>query len=800
MKKTFITLFVIISVVLNGYSINLSVKYTIQGIIKSSASKKTIEYATIALYDSETSELIGGTITNTNGFFKIETSKQATYLLKASFIGFEEKEVENIHFSENQTIVDLGEIFLAPAAQKLDEVTVEETRMTFDYQIDKKVINVNQAFSNASGNAVDILENAPSVKVDIEGNVSLRGSSSFTVLINGTPTVLEATEALEQIPASMIKQIEIITNPSAKYDPEGTSGIINIITKNNILSGINGMVDVKIGNYDNYGGDFLLNYNGKKFSAFIKGDISRRSRPTYQNEESRNTINDTTYYFNSNGENDFVFESLSPSIGFEWKPDTSNTFLLEGKIGKRGLERPNRLNYEEWTSVDDNHRFYSSDDLWKIEMQYYKISFNYKHDFKKKNSNIQTQLMYYSRFGDEFSINSLKNTDNEIAEAKKSTEKGPGGGFAYRLDYVLPFSETNKFEAGLDGKVRSGFDDYRVYNYNLQTFAYEIDSLFSHEVNTTKSTHGAYAIYSGMLNNFGYQLGLRSELTDRFIELKETEENTTIFRFDYFPTIHLSYKLSENNQVMASYTRRINRPRGFYFEPFITWVDAYNVRKGNPELLPEYIDSWELSYQFKFKKNTLTTDVFYRITNHKIESIRLPYHENILMRTFENVGKDYSLGGEFILNLVPVRWYVLDLSGNFFDYRVVGELYENEFSQESFNWGGNITNTFKIKKNTKIQLSGRYESPTVQAQGTREAYFFVNAAVRHSFEKQNLNLTLQARDIFATGKHETIYEAADFYLYNYSEYKAPMISLSVNWRFNNYSSKKKTGDDMQIEE
>jgi outer membrane receptor protein involved in Fe transport len=337
---------------------------------------------------------------------------------------------------------------------------------------------------------------------------------------------------------------------------------------------------------------------------------------------------------------------------------------------------------------------------------------------------------------------------------------------------------------------------------------------YRNDVDHYSEIHAVYSTYSGEIGSFGYQGGLRGEYTYRDISIAETGQASLIDRFDIFPTIHVSYNTPKENQFMASYSRRIQRPQGWYLEPFITWSDAYNVRRGNPDLLPEYIDSYELSSILKFGQNTFSVDAYYRITNNKIERIRSKYEErdNVFLSTYENVGKDYSLGVELMLGVEIAKWWHLDLMGNIYDYKVEGEYqYQSggetrvaDFSESSFNWNSRLNNTIRIGKSTRLQLNGMYNSPTVSAQGEREGFFMTNIALRQSFLKNKIAATLQVRDIFGTMSHSSTYEGDGFYSWYDFQPNTPLVSLTLSFKINNYKPDRRgrgqDNDDMGGEE
>jgi len=291
------------------------------------------------------------------------------------------------------------------------------------------------------------------------------------------------------------------------------------------------------------------------------------------------------------------------------------------------------------------------------------------------------------------------------------------------------------------------------------------------------------------------QGGIRSEYTFRTISLVEQNKDFTIDRWDFFPTIHTSYKFSEGTQMMASYTRRIQRPHGGELEPFYTWIDANNVRTGNPDLLPQLIDSYESGIQTFISEVSLSAEIYHRVTNNKVEHIRSVYNgENVNLDSVANIGKDFSTGAELMLIFDPVEFWNVNLMANLYDYRIEGVLYEEPFSRKSFNWNSRFNNMFKIGPNTQAQVNMNYNSPTVSSQGRWEASYSADVSVKQDFFEKMLSLTLQIRDIFRTGKHEFSSSGPDFYTYNYFEREAPVVILNVRFNFNNYKPNREKGE------
>ena len=768
---------------------------TITGRVVESEFDVPLQYANVILYNARTKEQVTGAMAVKEGLFELKDLRPGRYYIDVKFIGYHLKTVEGIVLRPPDMSIDLGNIPLEQAMLPVDEIVVEAERPAIEFKIDRKVINVDKHYTATSGTAVDVLENVSSVTVDVEGNVSLRGSENFTVLIDGRPTVLEPNEALQQMSSSQIDNIEIITNPSAKYDPDGLSGIINIITKKGEFNGTSGIVNITGGMDEKYGGDFLLQFRRKGYNLVLGADYNRSTYPGSIESESM-TYNDTdTTIVLSSGDPSRTRERYSVRGGIELFLGPSDILGFKMRAGGRSYESDSELDFDEWTSDSDTHLYYTSGETWERSGTFYSGNVDYRHSFEKKGHEIDAQVDVSRREGDEDSSNELIDMEGVVTSGQRAREEGPGTRVRTKVDYTLPLGEEERFEAGYQSRISRSEDITGFYEYDPVGGDYEYRPEFSHSINYTRDIHSLYALYLGDLGAFGYQGGLRGEYTYRFIEFVGEDESFEIDRWDLFPTAHVSFEDSSGNQVMASYTRRIERPRGWYLEPFITWSDAYNVRRGNPDLEPEYIDSYELGYQRYLGRNLFSIESYYRITHNKVERVRSVYEENVLLHTIENVGKDYMLGAEFTLSINQLDWWNLNLMGNLYDYRIEGALYGQSFSRSSFNWTARVNNTFKLGKSTRIQFNGMYNSETVSSQGTRGDFYMANAAVKQDFMKRKLSVTLMVRDVFSTGEHESIAEGPGFYNSRLHTHEAPIVMLTLTYNFNNFKQERERDEN-----
>ncbi|RLD32957.1 MAG: hypothetical protein DRJ02_09445 [Bacteroidetes bacterium] len=791
MKNFFLTLLLILVTVFT-FAGNPDKKGVIKGVIRDSITNQPVEFATIAVYKAADQSLVDGAITGETGDFKIRKLDPGTYYLEITFIGYKTKRIENITISKDAQIQDLNEVHLSMTAENLAEVEITAGTPSIEYQIDKKVIHVDKQITATAGTAVDILETVPSINVDAEGNVTLRGSSGFQVFIDGKPSILDPNDVLQQIPASAIADIEIITNPSAKYDPDGTAGIINIKMKKIRLEGFNGIINASVGTYGRYGGDFLFNYRKNAFNIYFGADYNKRVNPGYSEYNRDTYVNDSTFKTVATGDFESIRISWGVRGGVEINPSKNDYINIGGRLGYHERTGTTNRNYDEWIEPGDIHNPYLSYESSFRSADFYSVSLDYSHSFKKDGHSLTAQVIYDHRISDELNKNELLETDSTIRNAQQSTEKGPAGRLRVKLDYTLPIGENDKFETGFQSRNIIADDDNKLYNYDPDTDDFILIPEYSNMTDYKRDIYALYAIYSGKVKNFGYQAGLRGEYTYRRIKSENNTSDSTfiIDRMDFFPSVHLSYDFLKENSLMASYTRRIERPRGWYLEPFITVKDAFNLSKGNPDLEPEYIDSYEMAYQKRFKKNFFSLEAYYRITHNKIERVSQVYQDNIMLHTYENVGKDYSLGGEMMLSVDLWKWWHMDISGNLYYYRVTGTLYDQSFDNNSTNWRGRLNNTFYIAEFTKFQLSGSYSSPTVTAQGKRYGYYMINAALKQDFFQRKLSLTLSGRNLFGTANYESLNEGPDFSNHFYAERKSPMVTLTVSFKLNNYKVKR----------
>ncbi len=771
---------------------------SIHGRILNKNTGKGIEYVTIAVYSTLNNELITGTITNVEGEFTVTGLSPGVYYMDLSFIGYDAYRVDEIQITSNRTKVDLGVIYLNKLNKAIQEIEVSVEKPNVEFKLDKKVVNVSNQFIFASGSAVDVLRNVPSVTVDVEGGVLLRGSADFKVLINGIPSVLESSDALEQIPASSIENIEIITNPSAQYNPEGTAGIINIITKKGKFEGGNGIFNLNAGT-NAVGGDVLVNFKSNKLRYFVAADYNYRDYSGKRNGFRYSTVSDIDYNIEYQGNIATRFDRMNIRGGLDYTFDSLNIINLDMNYGNRNRFHISDLNYSKNNNYEPDEFHYRDYEKGYRGGDRYSANMVFLHSFIPHHHDLKATLVFRYGDGNEYSRSLLFDANNIKTEGKENVEKGPSRTWQSNIDYSLNKGK-GVFEAGYQGLFTRSEDETAFLTDDNGDGFYMNNTLYNNLTTYIQDIYSVYAIYGNECNKINFQIGLRGEFVNRQIDFENSvsaiPNGETKFkqeRFDIFPSVHASYHLPLEQEIVVSYSRRIDRLRSYYLEPFYTWMDAYNIRMGNPDLMPEYIDSYELKYLKKFSEALISLESYYRVTHDKVEWVRRVYDKNTIQRSPENVGNDYYMGMDATFSYNMVKWWRVDLTGSLYNYKVTGSTDSLDFNAENITWNYLFNNTYKINKSTQVQAYWRYYSKRVTSQGYYEPVYTLDLALRKEFFDRKLTGVVQVRDVFSTNNRETKNFGLDFIDYYYQKYDTPIVTFTFTYKFNNYKPSKRSG-------
>lgn len=775
----------------------------ITGKIIDSDTNSPMSYANIAIFNKQDSTLVNGGISNASGSFVITNIPFGSYYVEASFIGFEKTVKDNIKIGPEASAVNMGNIILSTSKHQIANIEVVAERNRIEYKIDKKVINVTNDINASGGTAVTVLENTPSVEVDIDGNVSLRGSSSFTVLVDGRPGVLSGSDALKQIPSSAIQNIEIITNPSVKYDPDGMAGIINVVMKKNIISGVNGVLNLNLGTGEKYGADFLLNYTTKKYNLFFGGNWNDNTDKGNQHSSRETYASDKTTYLITDGSRNQSRNGKQIKAGIDYFATDKTSITVSSELGRYGFNSFGDVNIHNYQPLGTMNIFSVQNSNSGRSGDFVSASASFLSRFNPDGTHkLEGSFDYQNRNGfsdetqDEYSSDASYSDMNDYLSRVISREEDNENNFRAKLDYTLPLG-TARFEAGLQSRIESESEtlDFKDFNTALQQFENNPD--FTSSMDFKENIHSIYSTYSGNLKAIEFVIGLRGEYNKRTtIHYKENDPTRyELDRFDLFPSTHLAYTLKDESQLMASYSRRINRPGGRELDPFPSYINQYTIRVGNPDLKPEYTDSYEMNYIKKFGNSFVSLESFYRTTNNLITNVQKQVDQILYLNT-QNLNRDYSMGAEIMGNINITKWLLVNTSFSLYNYKLKGEVLGVSVDKQSTNYSGRLNTTVKFSADSRMQITGFYRGPSVSAQGDQKGMAFVNLSYRHDFMNKKLTATLSVRDVLGTMRMKGTSSGDNFKsTFNFSR-EPRVLMLTLSYKINNY---KKSNDNSQDE-
>jgi outer membrane cobalamin receptor len=767
---------------------------TIRGKVLEAQSSTPMGYANVAIFAAADSSVAGGIMTSESGSFEIKDLKPGKYNLTVNFIGYAKKTIP-VQLIATKTVTDVGEIKLLSSDQKIDEVEVVAEKQRVEFKIDRRVVNVSQNIVSTGGTAVEVLENTPSVQTDFEGNVTLRGSSNFTVLIDGKPSVIKGSDALRQLPAAGIDKIEIITNPSAKYDPDGDSGIINVVMKRNQKDSFSGLINLTGGIRDKYRGDASFTYRTKKWDFTAGADFSDMINMGSRNMTQKITSGDTITTRKSVSDGTMRNSGHNFKGGIEYTMNSNTSFGIVATIGTMNHGNANLGSQTTSYNLGLPSSYLYQDNSSNRASDYWSGDLNFLHRFAKKGHELQGLFHFAGEKGND--------TDNQINYA--TDDKGipiDNQPYKYRagehpvetenrikLDYVYPINDNDKLEAGYQGRLESSKENFVFEEYDYQSNLWVNNQKYSSLVDFSEDIHALYGTFSHANKGFSYQAGLRTEYSDRTLFSQGANKTYSLNRFDFFPTLHLSQKFTKDYEMQASYSRRLNRPMGFMLEPFPSIMDPYNIRIGNPELTPEYAGSYEVTVLKHIKTSFISLEGYYRHTQDLMTRIQTLGSDRIMYHTMANMNNDYSLGSELMINYEIKPGVRLVASGTLYNYWMKGAINGVSVDQRSTNFDGKLNFDMKLAKNTRFQLMGVYRGPTVSAQGSREGMFFSNASLKQDLFKNRMSATLQVQDIFGTMKFSGSSYGANFEnIYKFKR-ESQIVQLTLSYKLNNFKAK-----------
>ncbi|WP_073080268.1 outer membrane beta-barrel family protein [Chitinophaga jiangningensis] len=766
---------------------------TLYGKLIDAQSGKPVEYASVAVLKPD-SAVLTGMLSKPNGDFNFETLPLGKYILRINFIGYETV-YKSATLSAKTSTVDVGNIKLASNSKTLNVVNVVGEKPAFSMAIDKRVFNVDKNLSSIGGTATDVLKQVPSVNVDIDGNVTVRNGSP-TIFIDGRPSTL----TLDQIPADAIEKIEVVTNPSAKYDAEGMSGILNIVLKKNKKAGINGQLSAGGSTLGSSNGGLDFNMRQEKFNFFVNYSFRNRVSPFNSRLYRKNLGQDTTTFTEQLQDGDFYRRFQNGRIGFDWFIDNRNTLSISENIVTGNFNNYNDQVVNDLDEKQQRVRYGTGINNTKNGFKSYNTQLGYKHNFAKEGHELTADVTFSTNNGDNSSDYSLQYFDlkgENIYDPTPQKRYGSGGGkttyITGQVDYVNPLSEKSKIEAGIRSNTRKFSNYTTVMGLDYPNTDYKVDSSLSSDYKYSEQINAAYATYTGGFDNFGYQVGLRAEQS--FYKGESFFGEYKSYNVDYpislFPSLFLSQKLKGDHELQLNYSRRIRRP---WFRDLLPTIDynGQSASTGNPGLSPEFTNSFELSYLKDFnRKVNLLVSVYYRNTENAITDF---YKDTVLSLNGQdqrvllsypiNASSRNSYGAEFTLRTQVTKTWDITANANLAQTKINASQDNATLSNQGFTWFGKVNSNTKLPWNLTFQVNGEYESKQILPQGERMPNWSIDAAVKKDLLKNKaLSISLGINDIFNSNRNLSYTTTSFSEQENYRKRLARELRLNATWRF-----------------
>lgn len=753
-SKLFIAFVILFPVILFSQEGN-----SFEGKVQDSLTKKNIEYVSVRLFSSKDSSLVKGDFTDSLGHFILSQLSNGNYYLLVDFFGYDVKKIKNININNSKK--DIGVIYLSiNKSTSIDEVRIVGKQDAFQIGIDKKVFNVGEDVSTRGGSASDVLIKVPSVDVDQDGKISLRGDGNVTILIDGRPSSMtggNGKSLLDAIPSSSIERIEVITNPSAKYDPDGTSGIINIVLKKNKLKGTNGMISASgaTGNLLNTAVSFsvrnskvnsYVNYT-YKFSEGYRNNWGNLE--LYSNDVLLSTLKQNRIGMDSN-----ITHSVKIGSDFYLRPNQTIGFSVTGSTGQR--IRTGDLTNKFYNSSNELNRLWTRNSYDPTEQQNLDFNFNHKFELKEKKgtfeSNITQSLGNADNFG--FYREQYYNTDSTLmgiaSKDQTLTDYEKNNVLTAQTDFIRIFDKKkSRFETGVKAIVRN-----LGVNTNSQTMdtisnLYTPDTLSNFIYTYNEQVYSYYAIYGQQKGKWKYQGGLRFEQAFQSPFLVSKDQKFTNNYFNIYPSGHLKYNHKENTEWSLSYSRRVNRAAAEDLNPFTSYADPYNLRMGNPALRPEYINSFDLGYSIDKKKFNIAGSVYFRHTTDVIQRVKIYNSNSSSTVTFANIDQSQSGGLELVIAYKPYKWWRNTISANGSFIKYTDDTENFNYNNQGYNLSGKYVGTFEYWNKTMIsQINIQYNAPRITAQGIVQRRGAIELSSEKSLFNGKWSVGLKVSDIF----------------------------------------------------
>lgn len=776
---------------------------TVKGKVTDSLSSNPLDASSISFFEVNNKKLVDGITAAENGNFSFQLPFGRYYAVieHTGYISFKTPE---FLLSRTHSEHELPIIQLVSVATVLNEVVVQPKKSFMELSLDKRIFTVGEDLANAGGSASDVLSNVPSVSVDGEGNIKLRGSDNVRILIDGKPSgliSLKGAGGLQQLPASLIDKVEIITNPSARYEAEGNAGIINVILKKDKRQGFNGSLELIAGNPTNLGAAANLNYRHNKINFFLNYGIAYRNQPGEGSSYQEVYGPDTTFITKQHTTNRLKGMNNNIRGGLDYYFNEKSILTASYLFRRSDANRQSDIRYEDYLFNTGNSAGITTrtqDEDEKEPNSEYTI--NYKKTFAQKDHDLTATAQYIDNWESSvqlftqhyFEPNGTPDVSKSVLQQSLNDEFEKH--WLFQMDYRKPIGKEGKLEAGIRSSFRDMTNDFVVSERNsLGEFIplQGLDNIFVYNENI----HAVYGILANKSKKISYQAGLRAEWTDVKTRLIKTNEVNPRNYVNFFPSAHLSYSLKEDNAIQISYSRRVRRPFYNDLSPFMTYTDSRNFFSGNPDLNPEFSNVGEVSYLLDFDKGSWLSGVYYRNTKGKIDRIRRVDDKGNSVTLPENLLKENAWGTEFTGTWTPVKWWKLDVNVNLFHAAIDGSNILASYKASTYTWFARQTSKFTLPHTIEIQVRGNYEAAQKTAQGKRMPVYYIDFSAGKDIFKGKGTLNLNVLDVFNSRWNKSISTGPNFYTENNSQYRRRQINFTLGYRIRQGKPAPKKADE-----
>ncbi len=783
---------------------------SVKGTIYEEGTNYPLEYATVSFINPQGKTITGG-ITDTEGNYNIQVP-EGKYTVQYEFISYKTKQLANQNIFKNTT---LPNITLALDAASLDEVVVRAETTEVQIRLDKKIYNIGKDLTTGGATVSDALNNVPSVTVDVEGAIALRGNENVKILINGKPSAIAgfgSTDALGQLPAEAIERVEVITSPSARYDAEGTAGILNIILKKEKTLGLNGSLSTSIGVPLNSSASGNINLRTDKFNIFNTTGVSYRKAPgnasfnnqyysrTYLDEDD-NPITFTPEYDRVTEDRDYdrMRQGFNTNLGIEYFINDKSSITASGFLRSstgNDVTTNNTLNFNNNITEKQITRIETEDE----EDTSYQFSLNYVNNFNDDGHKLTADLQYERDKETERSFIEEQETlpALEILSAEDIINKENQKEYLAQVDYVLPIGENAQFEAGYRGNFKESVTDYTLFEEDGTSGNFIQNDDLSNVFNYDENVNAIYSQYGNKFGKFSFLLGLRLENTQLKGEVaaENIDDETPInlnFDKDYtglFPTVNLTYEIKENENITLGYNRRINRPRNWFINPFPSRSSEANIFQGNPDLDPAYASAFDLGYLKRWKKLTLTTSIYFQHETDAFERIQEETGEVTsngipVIRTLPiNLSTNDRYGFELGLLYNPTKWLTLNGSFNYFQFKTEGFFNGVDYGAENTSYFGRFSSKVKLPAKIDWQTNAFYRGPSNNSQTESDGILSVDMAMSKDIIDDKATLSLNVSDLLNSRKRNSLTTTDTFTSESEFQWRQRQVTLSFTYRFN----------------